>query len=144
MTLSLSSWQRWALGAGAVALALLACWMLIRAYGSARYDAGAAAERARWESARATAERAVADARVAAERRVTEAQAAYADRITSIEPIIVRSTDTVTRYAQTPAGSAPCLDAERVRGIDADAAALGLYPAVPATGGDTAVHADGD
>jgi hypothetical protein len=46
------------------------------------------------------------------------AAANYADRLAKREPIIIRSHDTVTQYAQTPAGRAPCLAGERVHGID--------------------------
>jgi hypothetical protein len=42
----------------------------------------------------------------------------YADRLARREPIIVKSTDTVREYAQTDAGRARCLGADRVHGID--------------------------
>lgn len=64
-------------------------------------------------AARAKAER---EARWAAAGRI--AAETYADRLASRAPIILRSTDTVRTYAQTDAGRAVCLSADRVRGID--------------------------
>lgn len=129
-------------GAGALALALALAWM----HGNARYDAGQSAEAAKWQAAIAAKERQIADLRVGQERRVADATAAFADRIMAMRPVIVRSTDTVTKYAQTPAGAALCLSADRVLGIDADAAALGLYSPGAAEGADRPVpaHADPD
>ncbi|WOF43757.1 hypothetical protein KNJ79_01985 [Sphingopyxis indica] len=124
-------------GTGALALVLALAWL----FGEARYDAGANAEEAKWQAVIADKEREIADLRVSAEQRVTQAVNSYADRIAAIEPVIVRSTDTVTKYAQTSAGSAECLSADRVLGIDADAAALGLRPAAAAQGGDSPLPA---
>ena len=72
--------------------------------------------------------------------RVARAADAYATRTAALQPLIVRSTDTVRTYAETPAGRARCLDADRVRGIDALDAALGAPEA--AGGGDGAMHPD--
>ena len=130
---------RLAAGAGALALAVALAWM----HGNARYDAGELAERAVWLEGSVKAERELAAREVSAERRAANAAASFADRLASIEPIVLRSSDTVTRYAQTPAGAAACLGADRVRGIEADAAALGFPAPDPARGGD-AVHADPD
>ena len=76
-------------------------------------------ERAAWTAEIDRAEK----ARLTAERdhalRLAAASDSYATRLAAIDPIIVRSTDTVRTYAQTDAGRARCLDADRVRGIDA-------------------------
>lgn len=56
--------------------------------------------------------------------RTTAAVSTYADRTAALQPIVVRSTDTVTRYAETPAGRATCAAPERVSGIDALDASL--------------------
>lgn len=130
---------RLAAGAGALALAVALAWL----HGNARFNAGELAERAVWLTDSVAAERVMAAREVAAERRAAVASEAFADRLASFEPIVLRSHDTVTRYAQTPAGAAACLAAERVRGIEADAAALGLAAADPASGGD-AVRANPD
>lgn len=50
--------------------------------------------------------------------RTNSAVASYADRTAALQPIVVRSTDTVTRYAETPAGRAACAAPDRVSGID--------------------------
>jgi len=65
------------------------------------------------------------------------AAANYADRLAKREPIIIRSHDTVTQYAQTPAGRAPCLAGERVHGIDELDSQL---TATAATSGAGALH----
>ncbi|MEH3046519.1 hypothetical protein [Sphingomonas adhaesiva] len=98
-------------------------------------------ERAAW-----TAEIDRADkARLTAERdyavRLATAADGYAARISALKPIILRSTDTVREYAQTAAGRAVCLGADRVRGIDALDAELADDPD-PARGGARAVQAD--
>ena len=130
---------RLAAGAGALALAVALAWM----HGNARFAAGELAERAVWLEGSVKSERELAAREVSAERRAANAAASFADQLVRIEPIVLRSSDTVTRYAQTPAGAVACLGADRVHGIEADAAALGLVPANPASGGD-AVHADPD
>lgn len=70
--------------------------------------------------------------------RTTAAVATYADKTAALQPLIVRSTDTVTRYAETPAGRATCAAADRVSGIDQLDASL--FPAAGARAG--AVPAD--
>ena len=99
-------------------------------------------ERAAW-----TAEIDRADkARLTAERdyaaRLATAADGYAARVAALKPIILRSTDTVREYAQTAAGRAVCLGADRVRGIDALDAELADDPD-PARGGAGAVRPDG-
>lgn len=124
-------WGRVLAGAGALALALALAWL----YGAARHDTGELAERVKWKDVVAAKERELAALRIGNEQRVTAAVASFADKMTALQPVIVRSTDTVTKYAQTPAGAVECLSADRVHGIDADAAALGLFPAPAAPGG---------
>lgn len=76
-------------------------------------------------------------ARAAAKHQADLAKASddYAARLADREPIILHSKDTVTRYAQTDAGRKPCLDVDRVRGIEALDSAL----ASPATSSTSAV-----
>jgi hypothetical protein len=73
--------------------------------------------------------------------RVAVATATYADRLASRAPIILESTKTVERYAQTDAGRVRCRDADRVRSIDMLDAALAA-PAAAAGSGDRSVPAD--
>ncbi len=99
-------------------------------------------ERAIWTAEIAKAEqlRAAAEKRFAVQQ--TTALTTFADRLANREPIILRSTDTVRTYAQTDAGRAACLPADRVRGIDAlDAELFAGDPASP-DGGDEALHGD--
>lgn len=133
-------WTRILGGVGALALTLALAWL----YGNARYEAGQMRERSEWNALSAKQHQQRAEELVAAERRVTAATANYADRLAAIEPVVLRSRDTVTRYAQTPAGIALCLSAERVRGIDADASALGLQPDAAAASGDGTLHPNAD
>ncbi|WP_426254485.1 hypothetical protein [Sphingomonas sp. DC2300-3] len=102
------------------------------------------AERNAWsaEIDRATKQRAIDEARWA--QASASAALTYADRLAAREPIILRSTNTVREYAQTDAGRARCLGADRVRGIDALDAAL--FPAAPgaARSGGAGVPADPD
>ena len=97
-------------------------------------------ERAAWTAEIANAEqlRAAAEKRFAVQQ--TTALTTFADRLANREPIILRSTDTVRTYAQTDAGRAACLPADRVRGIDAlDAELFAADPASPG-GGGKAMH----
>jgi len=97
-------------------------------------------ERAAWTAEIAKAEQ----LRTAAEKqfavRRTAALTTFADRLANREPIILRSTDTVRTYAQTDAGRAACLPADRVRGIDALDAELFAGDPASASGGDEAMH----
>lgn len=79
-------------------------------------------------AAKLTAERDAAE-------RVATATATYADRLASRAPIILESTKTVEKYAQTDAGRVRCRDADRVRSIDLLDAAL-APPAAGAGGGN--------
>lgn len=86
----------------------------------------------------------------AEQARVASASDAYAARIAALQPIIVRSTDTVRTYAETPSGHASCLGADRVRGLDeldasvaAGATASSAEP-VPGDAGASPGGRDGD
>ncbi len=96
-----------------------------------------AADRDRADRQRAEQERGFALTIVAA----VERQAA---RAAAREPIIVHSTNTVREYAQTDAGRALCLGADRVRGLDAYLAALTRADPAPANGRAEAVRAGAD
>ena len=95
------------------------------------------ADRDRAERQRAEQERGFALTIVAA----VERQAA---RTAAREPIIVHSTNTVREYAQTDAGRAHCLGADRVRGLDTFLFALADADPAPASGRAEAVHAGAD
>jgi hypothetical protein len=97
-------------------------------------------ERAAWTAEIAKAEqlRAAAEKRFAVQQ--TTALTTFADRLASREPLILRSTDTVRTYAQTDAGRATCLPADRVRGIDALDAELFAGDPVSPGGGREALH----
>jgi hypothetical protein len=99
-------------------------------------------ERAAWSAEIAKAEQ----LRLAAESRFATQQntalTTFANRLADREPIILRSTDTVRTYAQTDAGRAACLPADRVLGIDAlDAELFASHPG-GASGGEEAVRPD--
>ena len=74
----------------------------------------------------------------------TTALTNFADRLANREPIILRSTDTVRTYAQTAAGRAACLPADRVRGIDALDAELFASDPPSAGRGEEALHGNAD
>lgn len=89
----------------------------------------------------ADAERAKAAAELANANRLIAASDAYAVRLASLDPIILKSTNTVREYAKTDAGRAVCRGADRVRAIDALDAELADDPRP--TGGDAgAVRSD--
>ena len=91
-----------------------------------------------------------AEQRGAEQARVASASDAYAARTAALQPIIVRSTDTVRTYAETPAGRASCLGADRVRGLDeldaslAAGTAAGSAEPVPGDAGASPGGRDGD
>lgn len=100
-------------------------------------------ERAAATAAVASAEAQACAAELAHAERLIAAGDALASRLAATEPIIVRSTDIVRTYAETPAGRVPCLGAERVRGIDPLDHAL-AEAVRPAGGGAGPVRADAD
>ena len=99
-------------------------------------------ERAAWTAEIAKAEqlRAAAEKRFAVQQ--STALTTFADRLANREPIILRSTDTVRTYAQTDAGRAACLPADRVRGIDALDAELFASDPASARGSGETLHGD--
>lgn len=137
-------WTRILGGAGALALALALVWL----HGNARYDAGQSAgklaEASKWQKRVDEQAAQIADLRVANERRGAQAAGRYVETVQRLQPIIVQSNERVREYAATPSGAVQCLAPDRVHGIDADAAALGLQPAPAAASGDGALQADAD
>jgi hypothetical protein len=119
----------WA-GAGGLMLALVLAGVMIWLFGNAREAAGRASGEARadarWQALVKEQSGLIADLRVANERKVTDATTRYITTRERLQPIIIQSLQEATDYAQTPAGAVQCLDADRVRGIEASAAALGL------------------
>jgi len=102
------------------------------------------AERAAWTAEIAKAEQLRSDAEKRFAVQQTTALTTFADRLANREPIILRSTDTVRTYAQTAAGRAACLPADRVRGIDALDAELFAGDPPSASRGEEALHSDAD
>ena len=96
-------------------------------------------ERAAWSATIASAEQSRLSIEARNARQLAAAAERYAASLADRQPIILRSRDTVTRYAQTDAGRALCLAADRVRGAAADRAALFAEPANPSEGGQRAV-----
>ena len=117
--------------AGGAVMALLAFLVVI--YGNSREHGGKLEERLKWNAAVAERDAKIAKLNLENANAPRIAAENYAKRIERFEPIIVRSTETVTRFAQTPAGRVLCLDSERVRGIEETASLLG-FPAPTATG----------
>lgn len=115
---------------GGVALLGFVAFLLINGLKASSYKAGQGAERSLWEGKVAEA----AQARLAgyqeaiAHQRVAEAtyHETVRDRLVPITKTIV---ERATAYAQTPAGAAMCLDAERVHLLDQTRSAL--FPAAP-------------
>jgi hypothetical protein len=102
------------------------------------------AERAAWGAEIAKAEQLRSDAEKRFAVQQTTALTTFADRLANREPIILRSTDTVRTYAQTAAGRAACLPADRVLGIDALDAELFASDSASAIRGREALHRDAD
>jgi hypothetical protein len=101
-------------------------------------------ERAAWSAEIAKAEQLRSDAKKLFAVQQTTALTTFADRLANREPIILRSTDTVRTYAQTAAGRAACLPADRVRGIDALDAELFAGDPPSAGRGEEALHGNAD
>lgn len=132
-------WQKLAAGAGILALAAFFGWL----YGHAQYHAGQLDERDKWRVEQLKAEKSIGAQLLEQQRQFTAAYAGLAQRTADREPIILRSTNTVREYAQTQAGAALCLGAERVLGIDAlDRELFGESAAPPAGGSAEALHTD--
>ncbi|MBB3347308.1 hypothetical protein [Sphingomonas sp. BK069] len=128
----------------AIPIGLLAAALLLTRgqLTDARHDL--ALERSHQETADERAKRERAELEVSFLTRQAKATSDFADRLAAREPLIVHSTNTVREYAQTAAGRALCLGADRVRGIDAlDASLTGTAPG-PAPGSEGAVLIDSD
>ncbi|WP_260597799.1 hypothetical protein [Sphingomonas endolithica] len=101
-------------------------------------------ERAERATDKAIGERDVAKAEAGFKGQLANAATSYAERLATREPIILRSTDTVRTYAETPAGRVLCLAPDRVSGIDAfDRELFTDHPAAT-RGGNGAVPPDAD
>jgi hypothetical protein len=120
---------------GGAAAALLAAYLLVTMYGGARYKSGKADEAAAWQKQVAAQERNMADLRAENERLGAAALNKYVERIETFKPVLVTNKETVTRYAQTPAGAVQCLSAERVLGITETRTAL--FPSFAKTPGQS-------
>lgn len=107
---------------------LLPALLLCAAFYTGRH-VGSLVERGAWQTKATKAALQRAAERDVDLARVQHATEAYAARVAALRPIVARSTETVIRYAETNAGRAPCLAAERVHGIEQTAAALGLHAA---------------
>lgn len=83
-----------------------------------------------------------AKAETASTKTLLSAVQTFADRTAALKPLVVRSTDTVTRYAETPAGRASCLAADRVSGIDELDASLWPAAAADPGQGQGGMHPD--
>ncbi len=128
----------------AVPMIVLLAGLLITRETLADRTATLKAERAAWNAEIAKAEqlRTAAETRFAVQQ--TTALTTFADRLANREPIVLRSTDTVRTYAQTAAGRAACLPADRVRGIDALDAELFAGDPASAGRGEEALHSNTD
>lgn len=101
-------------------------------------------ERAAWSAEVDRADRARAEQELRHVQQLSTATATFADRLAAREPIILHSTNTVREYAQTDAGRARCLGADRVRGLDSYLAALTSANSAAAAGRADAVPAHAD
>lgn len=111
---------RIAAGISALMLAAFLIWV----YGNSRENAGELQERIKWQSATAAQTRKIADLELQLSKQVIEAQASHIERTIRMEPVIVRSTNTIREIRTNPVFAVQCLDPERVRRIEEDAAAL--------------------
>jgi hypothetical protein len=98
--------------------------VLIAGYGTARYRQGLAEGRAERLPQLLSANRTATQAALEARDRVIAAEAARADQAARLATLIRRSDEEVTRYETSNAGRAGCLDAGRVRAIEAHRTAL--------------------
>jgi hypothetical protein len=112
-------------------------------YGHSRHATGRDVERAKWEAAASAADKEILRLNIALVTAKFTALETYSEKMDAREPIILHDRETVRLFSQTPAGAVRCLDAGRVRDIEAGDAARGLVPAVPAEAGEDALHADG-
>jgi hypothetical protein len=104
--------------------------IVIDAYGAARYHAGLADGRLEQMPGILSANAAAAKAELAARERIIAAETAHAGETTRLAALIQRSQDEVKAYETSAAGAAGCLDADRVRAIEAVRTAL--FPSLTA------------
>ncbi|MFC3579144.1 hypothetical protein [Sphingomonas hylomeconis] len=125
-------------------IALLAAGLIVTRGTLADARADLKLERAQRATDKAIGERDVAEAEAGFKGQLATASETYAARLAAREPIILRSTDTVRTYAETPAGRVLCLAPDRVSGIDTFD--LELFSANSASTGRSAaaVPADAD
>ncbi|SEN50920.1 hypothetical protein SAMN05192583_2925 [Sphingomonas gellani] len=126
----------------AIPVLLLALWAARLDQLRAGYRADLLAERSARQLDAANGRAALAKAEGSYATRHAQATATYADRLATREPIILHSTNTVREYAQTAAGRAVCLGADRVRGIDALDASLFAHDPARTDGSEEEVPAD--
>jgi len=122
------------MGAAAVLAAALFAYLghvLIAGYGTARYRQGLAEARAERLPQILSANQAATKAALDARDRLIAAEAARADQVARLTALIRRSDEEVGAYETSDAGRAGCLDAGRVRAIEANRAAL--FPVAPGT-----------
>jgi len=113
-----------AAGLLAMALAVFLCLRLVTAYGDARRAAGRAEAEVAQLPAILAANAAAARAEIRGRDNVLAADQRSADELARILPLVLAANEKVSSYAQTATGRIPCLDADRVRGIETDRAAL--------------------
>lgn len=117
---------------GGVALGCLAAWFLITQYGKARYGTGRADEASAWQAKVVEAERGRLKAFQDGLAQRDRAETIYRETIRTLPPITNTIVERATRYAETPAGAAMCLDPIRVLGIEQTRATLFPATAAPA------------
>ena len=137
LSFALTHWRLIAEGVGLTVLTL--ALMLARGEERHWHKAADACALARKMEALAS-EKAASDATAKAQAALASASDAYAARTAVLATRHRQSDQEVIRYAETPAGAAACLGADRVRAIDAADASLDA-PA-PANISADAVHAD--
>jgi hypothetical protein len=123
-------WNKLILRAAAVLAAALFAFLgdrTIHAYGAARYQAGLAEGQLQPLPAILTANASAAKAGLDARDRLIAAEHNHATQAVRLAAVIQQSEDEGKAYEASDAGRADCLDAERVRTIEATRAAL--FPA---------------
>ena len=130
-------WTKLILSAAAVLAAALFVFLgdrTIQAYGAARYQAGLAAGQLQQLPAILTANAAATQAGLDTRDRLIAAEHNYATEAARLAALIQQSEDEGKVYEASDAGRADCLDAERMRAIEATRATL--FPATAAQASD--------
>jgi len=120
------------MGAVAVLAAALFAYLghsMIAAYGAARYQAGLADGRLQQVPQILSANALAAKSGLAARDRIIAAETANAGEAARLAALIQQSQDEVKAYEASSAGTGDCLDAERVRAVEAARSALFPAPA---------------